>query len=965
MNSAQLVDYLKAGFIDFNIEADERYVPKILTNDSNRQVKVLENLLYELEHCDDFFFSVAFVTKTGIALLRDTLQALNNKNIKGKILASQYQNFTEPNALRDLLKFPNIELKIITSNYNFHAKGYLFHKVNDKQEDNYTMIVGSSNLTQSALTFNREWNVQLTSMKNGSLILQMRDEINRAWEDATVVDEDWIKAYEKIYIGAKSERIKAKKGIDKVLNLYTINPNKMQVEALQSIEALRNEGKDKALLISATGTGKTYLSAFDVRVFNPKRFLFIVHRGMIARKSMESYRNIIDTKQHSTGILTGGTKDTNADYIFATVQTLAKDETLNQFAPDAFDYIVIDEAHHIGASLYTKILNHFKPKFLLGMTATPERTNGYNIFKDFDYNIAYEIRLNDALEENMLVPFHYHGISEITIDGELLSDKNSFNDLVCEERVKHILHYADFYGCDQGRVRGLVFCSKIEEAKKLAEEFTQRGKRSICMTGETSEVERQNIIHRLEIEDYDDAQAIDYVFSVDVLNEGVDIPSINQVIMLRPTESAIIFVQQLGRGLRKSKEKRYLEVIDFIGNYKNNYLLPIALYGDYSRNKERLRRIMHHNFLPGASTVYLEDVVKERIFKAIDTSNYSEMRALKEAYNLVKFKIGHAPMMQDFINLGDIDPYNFVKKSKSYFNFKQTVDHEQTTLSALQVKVLEFISLEIANGRRLEDIVLLKYLIDHGICSIDSFVDLMQQNYNVKTSIETVYGVINVLKMTFFKTADANKYGNIPLVMLNGQKITLGNQYMDLMKNDEFKNYVIDALDYGIHHFLSDYNPKAYYNGFKLYSSYTRKDACRILNWDKDESSTVYGYRVKTEYHSCPIFVTYKKSDNISDSTKYEDEFVNPSVFHWWTRSRLSIDSNEVIAIEKPELLKLLFIKKDDDQGSEFYFMGTLTHHQSIASTKLADGKKLSIVEMFYYMNQHVEPKIYSYFAEI
>ena len=958
MNSNELALYLEAGFIDFNIETDERFLPRILTNNQQQKVKVLENLIFELEHCDEFFFSVAFVTNSGIACLIDTLKELENKNIKGKILASQYQNFTEPRALRRLLQFPNLELKIITSDYNFHAKGYLFHSLaSTKQEDNYTMIIGSSNLTQNALTVNREWNVQLSSMKNGALIKQMQDELNKAWDDATLVTEAWIDAYEKIYYEARNQRQKA---YTRIQRLYKINPNKMQVAALKNIERLRSEGKQKALLISATGTGKTYLSAFDVRTVKPKRCLFIVHRGLIARKSKESFEQIIDA-HITTGLYTSGQKDYQADYIFATVQTLAKEDNLHSFAPDTFDYIIVDEAHHAGAETYKKVLGYFKPKFLLGMTATPERTDGYDIFKDFDYNIAYEIRLHQALSENMLVPFHYHGVSEIVVDGKVLDDNADFNYLTSEERVKNILQYADFYDCDQGRIKGLVFCSKLEEAKVLTDAFNKHGKRAAFLSGATSEEERKQLINRLENDVVSDDN-LDYLFSVDVLNEGVDIPSVNQIIMLRPTQSAIVFVQQLGRGLRKSKAKRYLEVIDFIGNYENNYLLPVALYGDRSYNKEKIRRTLHNNFLPGASTVYFSDVVKEKIFKSLNTNNFLELRQLKEAYQLVKFKLGHAPMMMDFLTLGDRDPYLFVQKKKSYFNFRQYADHYETTLDSLQIKLLEFISLEIANGRRLEEIALLSYLLEHDGITVDTFIAFMQEKYNVITSKATVDGVINVLSMHFFKDADVKKYGATSLIEQNDDKLTLSNQFSLLLKNSEFKYYVQDSLEYAKQRFLADFDAKQFYHGFKLYASYTRKDACRILNWQKDESSTVYGYRVK--YDTCPIFVTYQKNDDISASTKYEDRFINPTLFHWFTRSRVDITSPEVKAIEKREILKLLFVKKSDDEGSEFYFMGEVIHKpNSIGNTIIGNkGEKLSIVEMFYIMQNPVESKIYKYF---
>ena len=959
MNSSELAIYLEAGFIDFNIETDERFLPKILTNNQEKQVKVLENLTLELEGCNDFFFSVAFVTNSGIACLIDTLKELENKNIKGRILASQYQNFTEPRALRRLLAFPNLELKIITSDYNFHAKGYLFHKnATEKNDENYTMIIGSSNLTQSALTINREWNVRLSSMKNGALIKQMQIELDKAWDDATPVTEDWLKAYETIYKEARTQRSIAH---NKVFNLYKIYPNKMQEAALNNIARLRKEGKDKALLISATGTGKTYLSAFDVRAMNPKRCLFIVHRGLIARKSLESFQQIIDPRI-TMGLYTGGTKEKDADYLFATVQTLYQDENLYSFAPDIFDYIIIDEAHHAAADTYQKILKYFRPKFLLGMTATPERTNGYDIFRDFDYNIAYEIRLHQALSENMLVPFHYHGVSEITVDGKLLDDFADFNRLVSTERVKHILKYADFYGCDQGRVKGLVFCSKIEEAEKLCQLFNQFGKRSACLTGETTEGERKNFINRLELDDGANPTALDYLFSVAVLNEGVDIPSVNQIIMLRPTASAIVFVQQLGRGLRKSKYKRYLEVIDFIGNYENNYLLPIALYGDRTYNKEHVRRTMQNNFLPGASTVYFEDVVKERIFKKLNTTNLKTLRSLRESYTLVKFKLGHAPMMIDFLKHGDKDPYLFVEYAKSYFNFKQKVDHADSTLSPIHTKLLEFISLEIANGKRLEEVILLKYLLSLKEISIQHLQDYLLKTFGVSTTAQSILGAVNVLSMKFLKDADAQKFGNMPLVEIHNDNLVLNEDFENLYTNQEFKAYLDDTLEYGEKRFLSDYDAKKYYHGFKLYGSYSRKDVCRILNWPKDESSVVYGYKVK--YNTCPMFVTYEKSDDISASTKYEDRFIDRNNFHWLTRSRVTIFSKEVKAIEKKETLKLLFIKKSDDDGSEFYFMGPVTHKRSIASSIQNGEQELSIVEILYSMNVPVEPKIYKYFED-
>ena len=962
MNREELAICLEAGFIDYNIDKDERFLPKILTNNSEKKVKVLETLLYQMKNCDEFFFSVAFVTNSGVACMIDILNELKERNIKGKILASQYQNFTEPRALRRLLQFPNLELKIITADYNFHAKGYLFHKVADEEkqtEDSYNLIIGSSNLTQTALTVNREWNVQLSSLENGALVKQMQEELEKAWDDATVVDDDWIDSYEAIYKEARSSRIGQR---NRIIDLYKINPNKMQAEALKSLKELREEGKDKALLISATGTGKTFLSAFDVKIARPKRFLFIVHRNLIARTAKESYEKIID-KDIKTGIFSGSRKEIDQDYLFSTIQTLCKDENLHMFAPDHFDYIVVDEVHRAGAKTYQKVLDYFKPKFLLGMTATPERTDDGDIFKMFDYNIAYEIRLNQALSENMLVPFHYHGISELMVDGKVIDELSDFRLLVSEERVKHILKYADFYGCDEGRVKGLVFCSKIDEAKALAEKFCEYGKKAIALTGASSEEERSKAIERLESDELPVNEQLDYIFTVDIFNEGIDIPCINQIILLRPTESAIIFVQQLGRGLRKSQGKRYLEVIDFIGNYGNNYLLPIALFGNRSYNKEKVRREMHNNHIPGASTVYFDDVSQKRIFEALNNGKIAQFREYKKSYELVKMQLGRVPMMMDFVRLGDKDPYLFVLKDGSYFHFKQHVDLAESTMNDLHQRLLKFIGLEVANGKRLEEVFILKELLHKSSISFLDVISDMLQKYDLEVNVKSIIGAINVLKMGFFKIADVNKYGNIEIVFENQGNISLTKEFSALLENEEFLVYFKDALDYAEYSFMETYDKKTYFGGLKLYENYSRKDVCRILNWEKDESATIFGYRVK--YDTCPMFVTYNKQDDISVSTKYEDRFISRSMFSWMTRNKVTLESAEVEAIQRDDVRKLLFVKKSDGEGTDFYYMGDVDTHKCIQTTiDGKDGKKLSIVNVLYDMQQVVNDKIYSYFED-
>ena len=549
-----LTKSLQTGFIDQLFQSNKEYIPEFLVNNKKEGKKVLTTILSELENCEEFWFSVAFVTTGGISSLINQLIKLDRKGVKGKILVSQYLNFTQPEALKRLLQFKNIELKIVVKGA-FHSKGYLF-----KTGGLYNLIIGSSNLTASALSKNKEWNLKISATPESDIIYKAINEFTTEFKNAITVTPEYIEAYQELYLRqfAYNQLLEEKKdSIEKT----EIIPNSMQVEALVNLKKLRLEGKNKALLISATGTGKTYLSAFDAKIFNPSKFLFVVHRENIAKAAMETFQAVFGESK-TFGLYTGNKKELEKDFIFSTVQTLSKEEYLQKFDPTHFEYIVIDESHHAGAISYQRILNHFKPKFLLGMTATPERTDGLDIFQLFDHNIAYEIRLQRALEEEMLSPFHYFGVSDITIDGELLKENADFRLLTSNERIKQIIEKINVYGCDDGSVRGLIFCSRTNECKELSKGFNKSGYKTIALTGESSESDRAEAITHLESNDPN--VKLDYIFTVDIFNEGVNIPRVNQVIMLRPTQSAIIFVQQLGRGLRKADFKDYLTIIDFI-----------------------------------------------------------------------------------------------------------------------------------------------------------------------------------------------------------------------------------------------------------------------------------------------------------------------------------------------------------------------------------------------------------------
>ncbi len=487
----------------------------------------------------------------------------------------------------------------------------------------------------------------------------------------------------------------------------------MQVAAIQGLNKLRENGADKALLISATGTGKTYLSAFELRNYNPKKALFIVHREQIANQGLNSFQNVFgDTR--SMGILSGSRKEINKDFIFCTVQTLSKDEVLQSFSKDEFDYIIIDEVHKAGANSYQKIVEYFNPKFLLGMTATPERSDNFDIFKIFNYNIAYEIRLQQALEEDLLCPFHYFGVSDISVNGVELEEKSDFRALVAEERVNHIIDKIDFYGYCGERVKGLIFCSDKKEAIQLSNIFNTRGYKTVALTGENTQDERESAIQRLEQEELNNS--LDYIFTVDIFNEGVDIPAVNQVVMLRPTKSAIIFVQQLGRGLRKHNFKEYVVIIDFIGNYNSNFLIPITLSGDRTFNKDSIRKYVMEGtrIIPGCSTINFDEISKNKIFESIDKANFNDIKLIKESYNNLKQKIGRIPSLTDFDTYESIDPLRIFdnKSLGSYYKFLKKYEKDYAIeLNKSEELFIEFISKKLAPVKEFMNCLCLSLLL--------------------------------------------------------------------------------------------------------------------------------------------------------------------------------------------------------------------------------------------------------------
>lgn len=912
--------------------------------------RILKN---ELQTCDDFIFAVAFITKAGLSQFLSVFQDLDKRGVRGRILTSTYLWFNQPDIFKMLTNIPNIDVRIYTGKDQktaeplpFHAKGYMF-----SHENGYnSAIIGSSNLTSNAIMKNYEWNLRVTSLDNAEITKNISKQIEAEWDRGVELTDTWIEEYTELYKKNHPKLIAAADVAESTEVYQTdskIVPNKMQKAALDQLTELRQSGKQKGLIISATGTGKTYLGAFDVRSFKPKRFLLVAHREQILQKSLESFYKVIGGNRNDYGIYSGNNREgLDKKYVFATVQTLSKPENLALFAKDSFDYILFDEAHHLGASMHQRIFEYFTPKFCLGMTATPERTDNFNVYKLFNYDIAYEIRLQDALEENMLCPFHYYGVEDYELNGETIDDTTSLQRLVSEERADYIVRQTKYYGYSGDKLHGLVFCSRKDEAKGIAELLSKRGYKSIALTGEDGIARRDEVVSQLE------AGVIDYIVTVDIFNEGIDIPCVNQVVMLRNTESSIVFVQQLGRGLRKFKDKEYVTIIDFIGNYKNNYLIPIALTGDKSHSKDSARDSVDLEPIFGTSVINFTKIAKERIYKSISQSNLTLKKKLHDEYMNVKNKLGRVPLMCD-LQRDSIDQSVIASKYKQYNAFLLAMDEEEFVLTPFQEQVLSFVTVELSNGLRKHELLLLNSLLQ-GELTDEQYVQILKEA-GCYINDAVLGSVDRILSLAFFDDkSKPNKvsYGDTEITEHHAGSYRFNDKIKAELENNDFKILFEDAIKTGLLK-AEQYDAS---QPFTIGCRYERKDACRLINFNKRvPGQNIGGYFIDKDHDTCPIFITYHKSENISETIQYGDYFKNPSVMHMYSKNKRRIEGAEIqklyrgVEEGKPALDMHMFVKKSDDEGTSFIYLGPceiIKDSMQQEFSKRQDGKEDPIVSM-------------------
>lgn len=971
MDEKELIyEGIETAFINYNNQSNTAFKPQFISNDYKEGRKVISSIEDELLKCDKFDISVAFITDGGIAPLLQTLKTLEERGIKGRILTTDYLEFSDPKALRKLAELNNIELKMYMteeSGEGFHTKGYIF-----KDKDIYRIITGSSNMTQKALSINREWNTKIVSTEYGEYVKEILSEFESLWNSKYSLNfEDFIETYEINYKIIKNQRKIA--SLKKIASLeeYKLQPNAMQIGFIKNLNKLIEAGEKRALLISATGTGKTYASAFALRENNPRKALFLVHREQIAKQAIESYKKIFGNTK-TFGLLSGNSKDFETDYLFSNMQMMSKEENFTRFKEDEFDIIVIDEAHRIGANSYQKIIQYFKPKLLLGMTASPERTDGYDVYKEFNHNIAYEIRLEQALEENFLCPFHYFGITDIVFENEVIDDNTNLRDfskLTCDERVNYIIKQIEFFGHSGTTINGLVFCSSKKEAQVLSEKFNEKGYFTIALTGEDSQEKREEAINRLTSKNID--EKIDYIFTVDIFNEGVDIPEINQVIMLRPTESPIVFIQQLGRGLRKATDKEYVVILDFIGNYKNNFMIPIALSGDRSYNKDNIRRFVleGERIIPGSSTIHFDEIAKKRIFEAIDTADFTDIKLIKENYTNLKNKLGCIPSLLDFDKYGEMDVLRIFdnKSLGSYYKFLVKYEKEyKIRLSDNEEKIIEFISKKLANGKRVHELELLKITLNENNKLFNKLKKILKEKYNLGFNDYERKSIINVLTNNFASGSSKNTYKECVFIEEKENDYSISNDFKRMLQNNDFRNILSELIEFGISRYNKYYSEKYQDTQFVIYQKYTYEDVCRLLNWKNNEVPlNIGGYKYDKDTKTFPVFINYDKNEEINDTIKYEDHFENSNRLIAISKSGRTILSEDVqnfINAKERGIKVELFVRKnkDDKISKEFYYLGRMNATGNVKEFVMPNTNKTA-VEIEWILETPVREDIYEY----
>lgn len=889
-----------------------------LTNYS--ETTFLNKIKDSLRRCKSFYFSVSFIKKAGLMLIIKDLTFALERGAKGKVITSTYQNFTDIETLKIFLNLQNehedfqctVDFNSFRNENNysqngFHTKGYLFEYESSKE-----VVIGSSNITSYALLRNIEWNVSLEGQNQDKIFNDTFEEFDYLWSKTQPLTEDLILKYTK-QLGFAIERW----DMDYDFVVLNKKPNYMQRKALKELNRYRAIGLKRALVISAAGSGKTFLAAFDALNFNPVKLLYIVHEGTILRKSMETFGEVFVSNK-SLGILDSTNKDLNTDFLFSTNISISKN--LELFNPTEFDYIIIDEAHHAASSTYLKIINYFKPEFLLGLTATPERMDNQDIFELFDQNVPFELRLRDAILNDLIVPFKYYGIRDQLVEYGLNKDeeRKMISQMADTDHVDFIYSEIEKYKIPGEKIKAIAFCKNITHARMMSESMNQYY-HTAYLTGSNNVGERIRAYNDLQ----DENAPLEILFTVDILNEGVDIPGVNMVIFLRPTESSTVFIQQLGRGLRKFEGKEYVTVLDFIGNnYKRSFQLIMALSSlseNFVLEKRLMLSLIEDDFkqlglLEKGVEINFDSLSKEEIKFHVDSENFNKIRYIKKEYEDFKNYVNAEtfPSHLDYFENKDVSPdlIRFMnipiggKKNKSYYNFLKGVGEENLPhLNEKEVEFIDYLSQMLPLVRTYEFEII--NCILKGYKNLDDIKRILAQgnNYN---QLDFNHAASLIAKTEFV---------SFPKCELT----------FDISSN-YFYEYLDDLISYGIQRYELENKGQ---HDFKLWSNY-RRDLV-LLKLRQNPLNNFYG--TYTFDKNVYIFADLKKDEKISEHLKYKDKFLEKNLFQWETTTGVYIYNKEGEKLINSEQA-FVFVRKVKSEN------GITMPHTYVGTGKLTNPRK-------------------------
>ncbi len=873
------------------------------------EIKFIDQLKRNLDLCRSFCFSVSFIKRPGLRLLATNIEAAIARGASGRLITSTYQNFTDVDSLQFFLRlqqqYPDRfachldrecfhDLKGNT--VGFHSKGYLF-----EFEDHQELLVGSSNITVYALLKNVEWDVSVVEEGEGLTYAAAQAEFDSLWLKTLPLDQGLIDEYKtRLYYSIE------RWDMDYDIANSEVKPNYMQRRALKELNRIRAMGSDKALVVASAGSGKTFLAAFDALNFSPRRLLYIVHEGSILMKSFETFQKVFGSDR-SYGIYNGEFKEPDADFVFSTNVTMAN--SLELFEPHTWDYIIIDECHHATAETYQKILRHFEPQFLLGITATPERMDGEDVFSLFDQNVPYELRLRDAIMNGLVVPFKYYGIRDELIEYGVADTKgHRFVELFSDEKhCDFIYKQIEAHRQPGQKLKALAFCRDVSHAIRMSqamEDYYPGGTR--YLTGKNSVGERVRAYKDLQ----DESADLQILFTVDILNEGVDIPGVNMVLFLRPTDSQTIFIQQLGRGLRTYEGKKYVTVLDFIGNdYKRSVQIAFAL-GSLSENfvmeKKLVAALIADNFKSigleeYGVEIHLDDLSKKEILSFIDNVNFNTRKYLGQDYLNFKKYISAAryPQHVDYLN-NDYAPdlIKFMqsrinnKKNGSYYGFLKAIDEEDLpAFDERQESFIRYVS-EMLPIVRPYEYLMIQSLAEHAWkASPEEIRDHVMMSVIYYRQEVFDHALEYMLRTEFFAAEDG--------------KIVL----KDVRTGIEFDEYMRDLLEYGLGKYDVDFYDAKPDELFHLWTSYRKSQVQQLLL--NNPQDIMLGTKI---YDGVVyIYVTVVKDAGVKDALKYEDGYIDANTFRWETVANVS--EKELSSLKNSRMAQVFVRKMDDEDG--------------------------------------------------